>query len=84
MMMARPPCLPAGTNHENYQALSSPLTGEDEGEGGYCMFPPSPPALSPAFAEAASRRQAPGETGITELITYPSGRVITYTPDQIA
>jgi len=29
---------------------------------------PLTPALSPAFAEAASRRQAPGERGIIGII----------------
>jgi hypothetical protein len=29
----------ATPNHENYQALSSPLMGEDNGGGGPGMFP---------------------------------------------
>jgi hypothetical protein len=39
-----------------------PLDGDDYGGGGQVMFPLTP-ALSPAFAEAASRRQAPWEKG---------------------
>jgi len=38
-----------------------------EGGGEHSLFPLTP-ALSPAFAEAASRRQAPGERGITGII----------------
>jgi hypothetical protein len=42
------------------------LTGEGKGEGEKSrkfneLFIPLPSILSPAFAEAASRRQAPGE-----------------------
>jgi hypothetical protein len=52
------------------------LTGEGKGEGEKSrkfneLFIPLPSILSPAFAEAASRRQAPGE-GKFSFFTKPS------------
>jgi len=47
---------------------SSPLMGEDEGGGGHNTIPLTP-TLSPAFAEAATRRQAPREREI--VILFP-------------
>jgi hypothetical protein len=32
------------SNNENYQALSSPLMGEDSGGGGHDIFPLTPPS----------------------------------------